>query len=274
MKVGSHNLVLIDAHVHFRKCFNIVHFLEWAHVNFESVAQDMSSGKKFIGVLFLADSPDENGFGRLHQQCNTADSMGGWRVHNTREPTSVQLWANGGKCLVIVAGRQIISRKKLEVLAVGTRRQFDHGRSVSALIRTVARANALPIIPWGAGKWLGRRGQLVENLIRSSELPSFFLGDSGNRPAFWPQPSLFRVAKKHGIGNLPGSDPLPFSSEVQRVGSFGVALNCSLDLEKPAQDLKRKLLDLSLTLHQFGEGETPLRFLRNQLKMQFRNLTQ
>jgi hypothetical protein len=89
----------------------------------------------------------------------------------------------------------------------------------------------------------------------------------------WPRPAQFRRAEERGIKNLPGSDPLPFPNEARRVGRVGVVLNGSLDLRYPAQDLKRKLLDSSTSFQQFGRREMPLRFVRNQLKMQLRTLT-
>jgi hypothetical protein len=176
--------------------------------------------------------------------------------------------------LVVIAGHQLVSHEQLEVLALGTRQQFEGGKATETLIREIAEAGALPVLSWGVGKWLGTRGRVVEGLIERSDLPPFFLGDSAHRPTFWPQSSLFRRAEERGIRNLSGSDPLPFPGEVQRAGSFGVVLNGTLDLEKPARDLKQTLLDPSTTFRQFGEGETPGRFVRNQLKMQFRKLTQ
>jgi len=275
----SSDLIMMDGHAHFHRGFEADLFLESAHANFRDAAQRVAPDASFVGVLLLTEGGQENGFKRLLAQVKRENgerrsAAAAWSVQDTEEPTSARFTAGNRAPILVVVGRQIPTRERLEVLAVGTRREFEEGRPIRTLIQEVSRSGALPVVPWGAGKWIGERGQLVDELVRSSNLPPFFLGDSGNRPAFWPQPSLFRVAKKHGIRNLPGSDPLPFSSEVQRVGSFGVALNGSLDLEKPAQDLKRKVLDLSPTLHPFGEGETPLRFLRNQLKMQFRKLTQ
>lgn len=159
------------------------------------------------------------------------------------------------------------------MLALGTCQRFDEGKTTEELIREVVQARAIPVLPWGVGKWLGRRGRLIEDLIESPDSPRFFLGDNANRPAFWPRPSHFRRAEEQGIRNLPGSDPLPFPNEVQRVGEFGVILDGPLDLEEPARHLKQLLLDKSTTFRQFGRAETPLRFVRNQLKMQYRKLT-
>ena len=272
--------ILMDAHVHLRDSFGVFDFLEKGLLNLCYAIESLDfEEQKYFGVLCVVDSRREDGFGRLVKLLDKRDApmkwkRKNWKVRETKESISLSVSLGRRKLLFTVAGRQLVSQSGLELLAIGTRHQFEEGKHVAEMIRDVAQAGAVPIVPWGAGKWLGRRGNILKQLVRDPTLPQFFLGDSANRPAFWPKSSLFREAKEHGIGNLPGSDPLPFSSEVQRVGSFGAALDCSLDLEKPAQDLKRKLLDLSLTLHQFGRRVTPVRFLRNQFKMQFRKLTQ
>lgn len=275
MSSSRHKLILIDAHVHLRRCFDIDQFLERAYANFEGVAEGFYHSARFVGVLFLVDSPPENGFERLVEQCDIPgdERPSKWRLQATRERTSVHLQSSREQRLIVIAGRQIISDEGLEVLAIGTRQHFGDGRPIAALIQDITRAGALPIVPWGAGKWMRKRGELVEQLLRDPELPQFFLGDSGNRPALWPQPSHFRLAEERGVKNLPGSDPLPLPDEWQRPGSFGFALKTPLNVDEPTRDLKKILLGSSVAIHPFGKGETPLRFLRNQVMMQCRNLT-
>lgn len=269
--------ISIDAHAHFYPGFGIFPFLRNAHHNLSgSVARDQ--GLRPASVLFVLSTPAGDGFRRLRNAFerdghDVDRGVGGWQMRATAERASVCLTSRNDSPLVAIAGRQIVSRERLEVLALGTCQQFESGKATETLIRDIAEAGALPVLPWGVGKWLGRRGRLVEELIEDPTLPPFFLGDSAHRPALWPRPSQFRRAEERGIKNLPGSDPLPFPNEARRVGRFGVVLNESLDLETPAQDLKRKLLDPSTSFQQFGRRETPLRFVRNQLKMQLRKLT-
>lgn len=276
--MNESNMVAIDAHAHLYSCFEVGSFLECTFSNLSKAGSRDSCGVQPACVLFVLSMPGTDGFGRLRSalEQETHDSDLGdenWQVHGTAERVSVCM-AVRDRSLVAIAGRQVNSRERLEVLALGTRQQFEEGKPARTLIQKVARAGAIPVLPWGVGKWLGRRGQLVEELIEDPDLPPFFLGDSAHRPTFWPQPSQFRRAEEQGIKNLSGSDPLPFPREVQRAGSFGVVLDESLNLERPAQDLKQKLLDPSTTFRQFGEGEAPARFVRNQLKMQFRKFTQ
>jgi hypothetical protein len=110
-------------------------------------------------------------------------------------------------------------------------------------------------------------------LLGEPTFAPLFVGDSSHRPTFWPRPTLLERAEEQEIKNLSGSDPLPFPTEVRRVGSYGITLEGELDLEKPAQDLKRRLLNPSTTFRPFGSREPPVRFVRNQLKMQLRQLS-
>ncbi len=97
----------------------------------------------------------------------------------------------------------------------------------------------------------------------------FYIGDNGNRPVFWPQPSLFKVAEKKGIGNLPGSDPLPFPSEEVRAGSYGFSLSTRLDPDFPAQALKKLLFNDVSSPIRYGKRQRPLTFFLKQLSMQW-----
>lgn len=267
-------LIPVDGHVHLRSCFNTTSLLESAYTNFRRIAEKTSADKAFVGVLFLADAPGDRGFDWLEGTFNQKDipnAKRGWRVLDTREDCSLYLRSGKEKELIAIAGRQVISREHLEVLAIGTRQGFDK-KPIATLIREIAQTGALAVVPWGAGKWVGARGRRMKKLIQDRTLPQYFLGDSANRWSLWPQPVHFRLAKERGIRNIPGSDPLPFPDEVQRLGRFGFMLKGSLDVERPFEDLRAKLFDDAAMIHRFGTGETLFRFIRNQLKMQCRKL--
>jgi len=278
----SSDLIMVDGHVHFHHGFKADPFLESAHANFRSAARRMDTDASFAGVLLLTESQDENGFNRLLAQVEQKEGKRSgaatiWTGQTTGEPTSARFTAGNRAPILVVAGRQIPTQERLEVLAVGTRRKFKEGRPIRTVIQEVAQVGALPVVPWGAGKWVGKRGRLVDELVGSSDLPLFFLGDSGNRPRFWPYPVQFRRAEEEGIGVLSGSDPLPVPGEARRVGSFGSVLRGGLDAldsDEPASGLKRTLMAPATSLSPFGAPEALSRFVRNQLKMQFRKLTQ
>lgn len=52
-----------------------------------------------------------------------------------------------------MAGRQIVTAEKLEVLALGTDLDIDDGRPIREVLSLVTENGGLPVIPWGAGKW-------------------------------------------------------------------------------------------------------------------------
>lgn len=270
-------LVLVDAHVHLRGCFDVPSFLESAQANFPWEARSTDEKRVVTGVLCLVDPPQERGFERLSRflaERNGREIAEAWSFRKTAEEASLHLEVGQDRSLIVVAGCQIESQERLEVLSVGASPYFKSGMRVDQLIRKIDDAGGIPILPWGVGKWFGARGHHVERVIQDPDLPRLFLGDSAHRPPFWPKSSYFRQAEKNGIRNLPGSDPLPLPAEVRRVGSSGVRIRGSLDLERPARDLRRKLTDPSTTVHSFGEREAPFRFLRNQVLMQCRNFIQ
>jgi hypothetical protein len=156
----------------------------------------------------------------------------------------------------------------LEVLALFVDGDFTDGESLKETVLEVADMGGIPVLPWGPGKWLGRRGKIVEDAIGARDFPAFFLGDNGNRPSFWPRPRLLSLADQKGIAVLPGSDPLPFSSEASRPGSFGFSLTGAVNPHQPGTDLKRLLLKGEFFPKAYGSLEKPLRFVANQLKMQ------
>jgi hypothetical protein len=127
------------------------------------------------------------------------------------------------------------------------------------------------VVPWGFGKWLGRRGVLITELI--SEPPcAFFLGDNGGRLAGWPEPKLYEKARASGIKILPGTDPFPFRWDQSRVGRFGMELEGSLSCETPLGDLKELVNQLDGQPAPYGCLTGGLDFVRNQVAIQLRSV--
>lgn len=277
MTEERYDVIAVDAHVHLHACFDAMQFIETAYRNLAFHADRLRHKGHVLGMLLLTEGPAENGFSRLLNPLRRQESrgealLGSWRIRDTEEDTSLYL-TGGEKKLIVVAGQQISTQEQLEVLAIGTRQRFEEGLSIKVTLRKVAEAGALPVVPWGFGKWMGRRGELIKQLVSEEELPQFFVGDNANRPIFIAESSLFDAAKEEGIYNLPGSDPLPFPHECQRVGQAGFVLEENLDLAIPAQSLKKLLAKRSRPPRTFIQGETPLRFVRNQLLMQHRKFS-
>ena len=128
--------------------------------------------------------------------------------------------------------------------------------------------DAIPVIPWAVGKWLGVRGKALDALMEDTERDNFYLCDNGNRPGFWGWPRHFQKAESLNIPILSGSDPLHFSSEVTRTGCFGFGIDGTLNDRTPSIDLYSYLRNFNVTPVRYGKLERPLRFIKNQILMQ------
>lgn len=260
---------LVDGHVHFHACFERDGFLDHAAANFDA-ARGGGAAQATPGLLLLTECAGVDFFGEARRRAAGGDGAGRWRFEATAEAESVWARAPQGPGVLLVAGRQVVTAEALEVLALGTTAVFPDGRPAAETIDAVRRAGALPVLPWGFGKWWFARGALVESLVRSRPPDEFFLGDNGGRPRLAGRPRLLAAGERRGIRVLPGSDPLPFPRHVSRAGSFGCRLVGEIDPERPAEGLKRALREPSLRPRPYGAAQRLLPFVRNQLAMQLR----
>ena len=174
----------------------------------------------------------------------------------------------GGAALVVIAGRQIATSEGLEVLALGTDEVFTDGLPLGDVVDQAREAGALPVIPWGLGKWWGKRGAILNRYLGSARGQEIFLGDSGGRPALWREPAQCALAHRSGIPILRGSDPLPMPSEAWRPGSYGFRFDASMEPDFPCRSVKAAVRARGFSPLPSGRGEKSHRFVRNQLRMQ------
>jgi hypothetical protein len=193
---------------------------------------------------------------------------GSWSINCiSNDPAAVTATTGDGNTIIVVAGRQIVSSEGLEVLALGTDQAIPDGAPLAELVQTINALKAIPVIPWGVGKWLGRRGQVVKSYLESCSGDAVFLGDILGRPPFWPRSSVFRIAAARGIGVLPGTDPLPLESETLRAGSCGFYINCDLASGPPSVVLTESLRRDPPVILPFTHRESSWRFFRNQARL-------
>lgn len=256
---------LVDAHVHFHTCYDPQTFLDGALRNFQRNLQGTAAelAQPWTGFLLLAESAGAHWFRRWSNGLKT----GGWRFESTSEAESLLAVNGAGERLILVAGRQIVARERLEVLALGKDLEMLDGLPLCEVLERVRASGALPVLPWGFGKWWGRRGAVVAETLEQGG-GELFLGDNGGRLGL--EPALFRRARKLGIRLLPGSDPLPFARHARLAGSYGFVLPHAVDLERPAEILLRRIRE-SGQPRAFGRRAGLPRFLRDQVGMQLRS---
>jgi hypothetical protein len=169
-----------------------------------------------------------------------------------------------------VAGRQVATRDGIEVLAFNIRQEIRDGLSVDETLEAVWHAGSVAVIPWGFGKWWGRRGRVVLDTLNRHHGRPLLLGDNAGRPERSGEPALFRRAREWGIGVVPGTDPLPFASEVGRAGRYGFLVRRGIDPVEPGRSIVEALRSPSGQLETYGTRERLWDFSRLQLAMQWR----
>lgn len=264
--IQDSSLILADAHVHLHDCFPLDRVLDAALENFSRLEKP---GVAFQGVLFLAEMAHQNQFEQLFQQAGQEQGhkVGDWVLSRTEETVSLSAVHLCGQEIFILAGRQLVTAEKLEVLALITNHAFVDGMALEETIDRILAADGVPVLPWGVGKWIGKRGKLLQTLLQDQKFPLLHLGDNSGRPVFWVRSPYFQQAAAQGLRILPGTDPLPLATEYQRPGSFGFKTQGILDRQRPGQAMKQLLADPAAPISPYGALENPLRFLQNQLRI-------
>lgn len=268
-------MIFIDAHVHFYDSFDLIEAFGHAFSNFNSISAQISAGNNYECIIFLTETEGNKYFDIIshlasENTLNDNEFLTKFKITFTEETNSLVITElDFGKKIYVVAGKQIVTKENLEVLALGQYEPVKSGDSINDTIKVVIENGSIPVVPWGVGKWLGKRGKIVENLIKQRKFISLFLGDNSNRPFFWPKSKLFSFAEKAGINNLQGSDPLPFNGEAFRIGSFGSFIDASMDdLNFPFKSIKKILLDVNININEYGKLEKLIKSIKNQLNMQ------
>ena len=264
---------LVDAHVHLHGCYRPELFFCAAAANLSAAGRQLRLGSPPPLYLVMTECASDRVFDELHAAARgTASSsfgLGRWTVSATDEEESLCVSSPDAQ-LYVIGGRQVACREGLEVLLLGTREQVPDGRSIHEVLEFAAQ-RALPrVIPWGAGKWFFSRGRLLTELVRVYGSPLFFLGDEGGRPWFWPYPRHFAQAAPFGVRDLPGTDPLPFPWDVDKVGRMGIALDLEFEARRPWHSLREALANPAADLRRFATLEGTVRFVQNQAGMQLR----
>jgi hypothetical protein len=261
-------MVLVDSHVHVYGCFDVARVFDAAAANFAAAARGLAARGEHDAVLCLVESRGERfldgvrtrRIGRVWR-----GRHGYWEAEETCEPETLVV-RRGGTRLRLVAGRQLVTRERLEVLALGTTASLPEGETIESTLAAVRDAGAAAVLPWGVGKWLGARGAVVARVLADPKWRHVLLGDNGNRLELGPEPAQFALARRAGRAVLPGSDPLPLPGEEARVGAYGFAVDVALDPLRPAAALLALLRSGSAYVA-FGRREPLARFVVNQLAL-------
>jgi hypothetical protein len=261
----------VDAHVHLHECYPAAKFFDAALVNLTAAGAGRAAPT--CHFLLMTECAGERVFDALDARAKkpsaAAIDLGHWDVAQTQDDQALRLSSPAGT-LYVVAGRQVACREGLELLLPGTRAQYEDHRSIREVLGVAAGSGLPHVVPWGAGKWFLSRGRLLSDLVREFRNPLLFLGDEAGRPWFWRYPKHFAEAKAQGVRDLPGTDPLPFAHDYDKVGRMGAIVQVDLEPQRPWTSLLASLADPRTELKRFAKLEGMSRFVRNQVGMQLR----
>jgi hypothetical protein len=263
-------LFSIDSHFHIYKQFRPDNLLDIAYKQLMNHAREVNTDREILPVLFLADNINSTGYEFFNKNAviTHQESMTAW-VKDTehQDNNSILLRKNSSEKILLVRGYQLITDENLEVLIIGRKvsASFNH-QPINDIIKA-HKDDCLVILPWAVGKWLGKRGQIINKMIELYGNCDFCLGDNGGRPGVWQQINQFDLAEKKGFSILRGSDPLPLRGEEKKAGSYGFSLKVNNVTELSARSVITLVQSQIDHMIEFGQQESNIRFIMNQIRL-------
>ena len=258
--------ILVDSHVHYYDCYRQEAFFSGAARNFDGAARALKVSENYRGCLLLSETSQDHYFSAWRAEAErSGDGEGPFQ--KTEEACSLLFARPGQPPLTIIAGRQIATAERLEVLALGHDGEFADGQDLASTLEAVAQTSALAVIPWGFGKWWFKRGRLLSTALKAGNPANLRLGDNGGRPRGAPASAIFTAARAQGYGILPGTDPLDLPEETGRAGGYGFALETAWDAERPFASLKAALEAEGPDIRSFGSRVGLAKFLISQIRI-------
>ena len=161
----------------------------------------------------------------------------------------------------LLRGQQWATGEGLELAVTGPALDLSHHLSLEEYLSRCTRDH-LAVLPWGAGKWWGRRGRVVcEALSRHRD--GIFAGDNGGRPSWFRS----RLLENPAIRTLAGTDPLPFASDANRVGSYASVLPGKLDASQPCRSFIELVNAASPPIFAVGQRISLSKFIISQSRL-------
>jgi len=206
--------IAIDCHVHLYRSYDVEQALQFANDNLEQAA----ASKQATKILCLTERADCDVFSNLPRifsgrtiPCEERESLG---VRLLSEQT-----------VYLVAGRQIATKERVELLALGTSQVFNDGLSFLDSYERVLESGALPVLNWAPGKWMFKRKALIRQLFSRFGASDLHMGDTSLRPRLWSMPRLMKQERANGRVLFAGSDPLPTPGEEALIGTYGLQVD-------------------------------------------------
>ena len=268
-------LIVADTHVHLYPGYDLNRAFNAA---FSNLSRLLKRNRKLFGnreepvafVICLTERFDCHFFQSLRAE-GTLDPEGDWSISRTQGESSLVLKNKQGAELYLVAGRQIISAERIEILCLTLDLNIPDGKPAQEIIDIILLAGGVPVINWAPGKWFFKRGKIVSELLSQNPPNKLLLCDTTLRPTVWGIPKIMASAMERGFNVIAGSDPLPRAREERLIGTYGMIAQAELNADTPARSLRSILLNPANSFLLVGERGSLVRVFwriaRHMLKL-------
>lgn len=226
--------VAADTHVHIYPNHDLGVFFSSSLSNLAGLAPP-DKVPDTARVLCLTEGEGHHAYQELREGRRAMPE--GFAVTPTSDPGALRV-DHDTASLFLVAGRQIVTAERLEVLALAVEADLPDGRPLSETLDEVRNADGIPVLAWAPGKWFGARGGVVRALLDEAEPGSLWLGDTSMRPTGWLEPLLMKRGRQNGLALIAGSDPLPQPGEEAYPGTYGIFSEAPFDTDRPARNMR------------------------------------
>ncbi|MCZ7591750.1 MAG: hypothetical protein M5U15_06170 [Kiritimatiellae bacterium] len=226
--------IVADTHVHLYPFYDLGAQLDAAVANLRRAAPSAE-----VLALCLAERSGQAAYRSLKRGEMRPEN---WEISRTEDENAL-LAKSGRAQLWLLAGRQIVTAERIEVLALGRDIEGPDGEPLGDTLTRVAQTDAVAVLPWGLGKWLGRRGAIIRDCLDKHGPSDLVLADTCLRPAWFPTPALLRKARSRGFSILYGTDPLPRPHEETITGQWATLWEADWDASHPAAAWRRIIRD-------------------------------
>jgi hypothetical protein len=232
--------VVADFHVHIYKVYPLEALLQALFANLNRTARGQGP---VVKAAFLAERRRYQIFHDWHQ--------GHFRVRGftatPRGPHCLEIKTAKDDRLLLFAGRQVATAEGLELLSLASDRDIPDALPFPEATTRVLAAGGIPVLPWAPGKWSGFRRPIIRKAIEAMAGHSLLICDSSIRPAFFPDPGLFRFAHRLGVPLVAGTDTFPVAGEEELIGRYATVLDGDFPPESAADALPALLRGRTFT---------------------------
>ncbi len=251
--------IIADTHVHLYPFFNLPFALKTLARNLSSLCPDEA-----LKAAFLTDRFQY----RFHE-----DFLQG-KIRFIDADLTVTLCPDQKTLLVktsssslyLFPGFQIKCIEKIELLAMGLLAPIRDGLSLEETLKEIRGQKAIPILPWGAGKWLLKRGKAVEHLLPLCKDYSLLFADTYMRPDCLPDSRIIRQIRRVQKSLLAGSDPLPMKGEEKFLGRYATLFEGEFNPETPLFSMQSILLSGFQPFTSLGKRTSLPEFVLRQIR--------